>query len=149
MQQRDYRDMAAGGMLVAIGAAASAYAVASYPLGTVARMGPGMFPAVLGVLLVLFGLAIGVPALGRQGRVPAVEVAPLVSILAGAIAFALLVERLGYVPAVFAATLISTFAARRLDPLRAVLYCAGLAALAWLIFGLGLRLPIPAFAWRF
>jgi hypothetical protein len=149
MQGRDYRDIIGGGLLLLLGLATLVYALAHYAVGTIGRMGPGMFPAALGGLLALFGLAIGVPALLRSGSFPVIDAAPLVSILSGAAAFALLVERIGYVPAVFAATLISTLAVRRLGLVHALAFCLGLAALAYVLFGLGLNLPIPAFSWRF
>ena len=49
------KDLWAGLMLIAIGAAAVLVA-RNYPFGTALRMGPGFFPVILGGLLVLFGL---------------------------------------------------------------------------------------------
>src|SRR5262245_10131426 len=51
------KDVWAGMMLIAIGAAAMVIA-RSYPFGTALRMGPGYFPIILGALLTLFGLFI-------------------------------------------------------------------------------------------
>ena len=51
----DNKDVWAGLMLIAIGAAAMFFA-RNYPFGTALRMGPGYFPMLLGGLLILFGL---------------------------------------------------------------------------------------------
>ena len=55
MQKRDLKDILAGAVLIALGLPGAAYALATLPLGTLRRMGPGMFPAALGLILALFG----------------------------------------------------------------------------------------------
>ena len=52
MYARDWRDVIAGGLLGLGGLAIAAYAVSHYSLGTLQHMGPGMFPAATGVVLV-------------------------------------------------------------------------------------------------
>ena len=49
------KDVWAGLLLIAIGAAAMFFA-RNYPFGTSLRLGPGYFPMLLGGLLILFGL---------------------------------------------------------------------------------------------
>ena len=40
---------------------------ANYPLGTAARMGPGYFPRILGILLIVLGAALSLRALRAAG----------------------------------------------------------------------------------
>ena len=55
MYRYDYVDAIGGALLVLIGASVTYVSIAFYPLGTVQRMGPGAFPAGLGVVLALLG----------------------------------------------------------------------------------------------
>ena len=63
---RHPKDFFAGVLFVAVGIAAIVIA-ANYPLGTAARMGPGYFPRILGILLILLGCALALRALRLQG----------------------------------------------------------------------------------
>jgi hypothetical protein len=56
MLSRDYRDIVGGLLLVVLGLGFSWYAAEHYDLGSLRRMGPGMFPTVLGVALACLGL---------------------------------------------------------------------------------------------
>lgn len=51
-------DTVSGGVLLLIGGAAMAMAIAKYPLGNASQMGPGYVPALLGGLLALLGFLI-------------------------------------------------------------------------------------------
>ena len=57
LEIRNNRDVWAGVMLIATGAAAVIIA-RDYAFGTSLRMGPGYFPSVLGGLLVLLGVGV-------------------------------------------------------------------------------------------
>ena len=56
-----HRDILAGTLFIVIGALALLGA-RGYPVGSAMRMGPGYFPAVLGVLLILLGALLGLRA---------------------------------------------------------------------------------------
>ena len=64
------RDVVAGAALIAVGALYAGYAAWDLPLGSLRRMGPGLFPVGLGALLALFGACIAVPAIGRDAALP-------------------------------------------------------------------------------
>jgi hypothetical protein len=147
MYRRDYRDIIGGAILLLGGAFVVAYAVTQLQVGSLARMGPGLFPAALGVLLCCFGMALAVPALFRSGTLPAVDLRPLVFVLGSILAFGLTIRKFGIAPAVVMLTLVATLADRRLSPARALLLAAGLAALAVLIFNVGLDIPVAAYTW--
>src|SRR6266404_3308136 len=63
---RHPKDFVAGLIFLAFGIAAIVLSSA-YPLGTAARMGPGYFPRILGILLIVLGLALALRALRLQG----------------------------------------------------------------------------------
>lgn len=147
MPARDYRDIIAGAALIVIGVCTAIYTLTSLKLGTTTRMGPGMFPTALCVLLVIFGIIVLVPALSRAGEMPRIDKAPLAAILLSILAFALMVRPFGVVPAVIVMTAISSRADSKLSLLGTAILAALLALLAALIFPIGLGLLIPIFAW--
>lgn len=149
MLDRDYRDIGAGIALVGFGLAAAVYALSHYSMGTITRMGPGMMPVSLGVILAIFGLFIAIPALFRKGQVVAVNVRPLIVLSLSIVSFAVMIETVGLVPAVFSTVVIATFAENQVPILRAALLGASMAFITWAIFIFGLGLPIATFDWPF
>jgi hypothetical protein len=146
---RDYRDIVAGLGLTLTGSAATLYALSKYSLGTVSRMGPGMMPVALGVILAGFGLVIAVPALFRKGEAAELKLRPLLVLSACIVSFAVMIETVGLVPAVFTTAVVATFAEAEVPLVKAVMLGAALSLLTWAIFILGLGLPIPSFDWPF
>lgn len=140
-------DIVGGVALMAIGAAATAHALATLPVGTVARMGPGLFPAALGVLLAAFGVGTLLSGLRQAGAKPELHPRSLVTVLLAILAFALLVRPFGMAPAVIVLTLIATTADGRLSAAKAASLAAGLAVVAVLVFKVGLGLPVAIVAW--
>ena len=63
---RHPKDFFAGMLFVAFGIAAIVIG-SSYTLGTAARMGPGYFPRILGILLIVLGSALALRALRLDG----------------------------------------------------------------------------------
>lgn len=149
MYRYDYTDMVGGAVLVVAGGAVSLISISSYPLGTLKRMGPGMFPAGLGVLLALFGVILILQALRRPGNHPDIRKFSPLFVLGGIAAFALLVEPFGLIPAILGIVIISSFAELRIKPTTLVLLCLALCILAPGIFKLGLGLQLPLFRWPF
>lgn len=149
MQARDFRDIIGGLLLIAVGAAAAWYAASNYALGTVNRMGPGMFPAALGWILAGFGVTILVPALFRRGTLPPADLRAFATVIAGTMAFALIIDRLGFIAAIAALVVISSFADGRLGIVRALAYGLALSVVAAVIFRFGLGIPIHFYRWPF
>lgn len=149
MLSRDYRDIVGGGLLMVCGLAFSWYAAEHYDIGTLRRMGPGMFPAALGVVLAGFGVMLVIPAMFRPGVMPQIRVWTPLFVLSGVAAFALLIRPLGLIPAILAVTVISSLAELKIRPVSLALSCAVLCLIAWLTFRVGLGLPIAMFRWPF
>lgn len=147
MRRVDYRDVI-GGTLVTLGGVGAMYhSLTSLQVGTLARMGPGYFPALVGGLLILCGLMILIPALLRAGPMPHIEFRPLFWISISTLAFALLLIPFGLIPAVIAQSLLSGMADRKLSWAKSLLLSGGLAILATLIFRVGLGMTVSAFSW--
>lgn len=149
MYKVDYMDIVGGALLVLFGGAVTYISVTSYPLGTASRMGPGMFPAGLGGVLVVLGLLISLQALRRPGPKPDVRVFSPLFVLGGIAAFALLIVPFGLIPAIVAILVISSLADLRIRPASLILSCVGLSLFAPFIFVFLLGLQIPLMRWPF
>ncbi|MGV6872389.1 tripartite tricarboxylate transporter TctB family protein [Pseudochelatococcus sp. B33] len=147
MYRRDYRDIVGGAALVIIGGFTVFHAFTSLRLGSMVNMGPGMFPAVLGVVLVIFGFILMIPAWFRAGTGREVDFRSLASVVASILAFGLLMRPLGMIPAITALTLIASRADSKLSLGGVLILAATLSVGAYLIFSVGLRMPIVIFAW--
>ena len=90
MRIKSQKDFFAGLMFLLVGLA-FAWGAGSYSIGTGARMGPGYFPMVLGVLLAVLGLIVTITALVVEtpGGDPVGSIAwkPLVFIITGNLVF--------------------------------------------------------------
>jgi hypothetical protein len=90
MQIKSQKDFFAGLMFLLVGLA-FAWGSGSYSIGTGARMGPGYFPMVLGVLLAVLGLIVTITALVVETAdgdpVGRIAWKPLVFIIAGNLVF--------------------------------------------------------------
>ncbi len=149
MLSRDYRDIVGGGLLIFGGLLFSWYAATHYDLGTLRRMGPGMFPVALGITLALFGVAMAIPAFFKPGPKVTIRIWTPLFIMAGVGAFALMVRPFGLLPAIVGVTVLSSFAELRVRPVSLVLLCTFLCVMSWLIFSVGLGLPMAMYRWPF
>lgn len=149
MLARDYRDVAGGLMLTLGGLAFSLYALGHYEFGTLQRMGPGFFPAMLGLVLAVLGAAQLVPALFRQGKSPEFRGRSFVAVLLSVAAFALLIRPLGLLPAIAAVIALSSFAERKFNIRAVILQIVLLSALSWVVFKVGLNMSLSLFSWPF
>jgi hypothetical protein len=115
-------------------------------IGAALRMGPGYFPLVLSVILVVLGGVIAYQATRFEGEpVGSFALRGMVFILAAPIFFGITVRGVGFIPAVFVTALIACFGSRKMTPLVAVLLAAGLTVFAELVFRRGLGLPYRDF----
>jgi len=146
MKERLSGDLVGGITLLVLGAV---FFVSSfnYDLGTMRRLGPAGFPLLASSLLMLLATAIVVGAIrGRKERVAPADVRGFACVFGGVLSFAILMPHLGLVPAVFASVYIASLASPVTGVRPGLVLAAAAAALCWLVFILGLGLPIPAFA---
>ncbi len=147
MNKPNWQDIWGGALVIAFGIFFAAYAYMNLNLGSLRRMGAGAFPFGVGVILVVLGVLIVLPALARPG--PKIELAvrtPIIILLA-VCAFALVTPVLGIFPAIFATVFISAQADKRVTMLLATFISLGLCAAVWLVFVQGLNLQIPMIDW--
>lgn len=151
MSKFDYNEITGGILLVAAGGAVSITAIFNYPLGTLSRMGPGMFPAGLGGLLAFFGVLLVVQSLRGQGESekPDIRIFSPLFVLGSVAVFALLVSPFGLIPAIIGVTVVASLAELRIRAKSLGLLCLALCVLAPGVFKFGLGLNIPLIAWPF
>lgn len=149
MYRRDYKDIIGGSLLLVAGLMIAWHAMRTLEFGTISRMGPGMFPASIGLLLAGFGIAILVPAFFRSGAVEAIEWRSVLTVLASVAVFAATIRWLGLIPAIMAQIFISTLAEPKFRPRATLAMCVALPLAAYFIFSVGLDLPITLARWPF
>lgn len=145
---RNPRDFHAGLLFVAFGLVALVIAQ-TYPLGTAARMGPGYFPRLLGILLVVLGAFQSL--IGWRSKSELQQEwhwQPLFILLASVALFILITPWLGLIAAGLALVFLSSAASREFRWREALIVgtLQGVAAAVLFVYGLGLPLPVwPAF----
>ena len=135
-----------GGVLLVAGLAMLFFAW-GYPTGSLNQMGPGFIPQTIGILMSSLAIAIIIidlrtPVLAQGG---AMHWRGLIFVSAAIIIFAVLVDVAGLVPSMFLAVAVSMFADDQARPLSVLIYTVVATFLGWLLFLVGLELPIPAF----
>jgi hypothetical protein len=140
---RHPKDFLSGLIFVAFGVAAIVLG-SGYPLGTAARMGPGYFPRILGILLIVLGGALALRALRIQGTpLPGWKWRPVIVVLVSVIIFGLVVTHIGLVLATVGLIFASSVASQEFRPKEALISGIVLAALAVGVFVIGLKIQLP------
>ncbi len=146
-QRLNVRDLIAGIITIAVGVVAL-YDASHYPMGTLLRMGPGFFPAILACIMLVLGTILLLQGLSRQSVEPTrFLLRPVVMISLGIASFAVLLERLGLAPATTALVFLSSLSEPMLRPLRSLALAGAMVALVYVVFIAILRLPIPVLTW--
>lgn len=133
-----------------------------YTLGSLARIGPGYFPLLLGILLMALGLIVSLRALGlrdvetpaenNQGRWSFLldrDLLTLAWIIAAVVLFGLLLKQLGLLLAIFLLVFLASLASHERNYIRILITSLVITLLSYLVFikGLGVLLPIwPVFS---
>lgn len=123
-----------------------AYQSLGIDLGTAFRMGPGYFPLILALILIVLGVVVLIDAIRVESE-PIGHIAwrGIFFILPAPIFFGLTVRGLGFVPSIFLAGLIAGFASQKMKPSVALLLAAGLTLFAVIVFSYALGLPFRRF----
>jgi hypothetical protein len=142
MHIKNQKDFWAGVMFVGFGALFAGFGARS-AFGTAARMGPGYFPTVLGLILVGIGLVVaigGVSAKARTEKIDRFAWPTLLLVLGPIMLFGLLLKTLGLVPSLFMLVAISSYASHEFTWKAALGNAAVLIALCLLVFVYALKL---------
>ena len=145
MHIRNQKDFWAGVMFAAFGLFFSGFGT-RYTFGTAARMGPGYFPTVLGIILVLLGVAIALAALSSKAheqKVAKFSWPTIVLILGAVVSFGLLLNTAGLVISLIAVVMVSSYASHEFGWKAAVINTVVLVGLCLFLFVYALSLQFP------
>jgi hypothetical protein len=143
MRVRSPKDFWAGLIFVAIGGGFVLLAQ-EYRLGDVHRMGPALFPSLVGALLAALGAFIALRAFALDGPpVPRFEARPILVSLLAIVLFAIALQWVGLVAAVAVLVLIGANAARDVRLLDVLALAAGMIVFSVAVFVWLLGLPLP------
>ena len=143
MRIRSPKDFWAGLIFVAIGGGFVLLAQ-QYRLGDMHRMGPAMFPTLVGALLAALGLIMALRSLARDGApVSDFHARPIVVSLLAIVLFGIALQWLGLVAAVAVLVLIGANAARDVRQLDNLALAAGMIVFSVAVFVWLLGLPLP------
>ncbi|MBP8930914.1 MAG: tripartite tricarboxylate transporter TctB family protein [Paracoccus sp.] len=143
MKKGNAPDLLTAGMFIGLGAL-GLYLARGLEAGTLAQMGPGFLPRVVCVLLILVGLAVGLPAMRRPAEpIEAIRARPLIVITLAIVGFAFAATHLGFV----LASLWLVIAGALADPggkwSQTLMLAAGLTLFGALVFVYGLGVQVP------
>ena len=115
-----------------------------YRFGTMHRMGPALFPTLVGVLLAGLGAIIAARAFVLDGLpVPRFHARPLIVSLVAIVLFGLALQYLGLAAAVVVLVLAGAYAGRDVRPIETLALAAFLAVFSIAVFVWLLGLPLP------
>jgi len=120
-------------------------AVTALDLGTSRRMGPGAFPLIAGGILVILSAVALVEDMKAGAEHLKIDWRTVVPIALAVAGFALVTPRFGVLPGAGVCVLIASYAVGALSPLRRAGLVIGAVLGVWLVFIVGLRLPLEAF----
>lgn len=154
MNIKSQKDFFAGLMFMGVGVA-FAWGATTYNVGTGARMGPGYFPLMLGVLMAVLGAAITFKALVVEteggDKIGKWAWKPLVFIIAANVVFGILlagvpalkIPAFGLIVAIYAVTFIASMAEGGWKVKNTLILATVLAIGSYLAFVLALKLQFP------
>lgn len=148
MTNAHLRRYLAGGLMTLTGLAAALEA-RTFGMGTMARMGPGLYPFVLGVALAGIGVLIALAPERDHDHDAAAFGRPdwrgWSCIILGIIAFIVLGEHFGLAPGTFACVFVSAFGDRKATLRASLVLAAGATLIAAVIFSWVLKFQLPLF----
>ena len=140
---RHPKDFWSGVLFIAVGAFALIHG-SKYTLGTAARMGPGYFPRILGILLIVMGGLLALRAFRLTGTpIPRWKLRPTLLVLGTVVVFGIIVRPLGMAISTVLLIVAASAASHEFRPKESLVAGVVLAAAAVLVFLVGLNLQLP------
>lgn len=145
------KDFYAGLAMVLLGAGVALNST-TYNLGTLMHMGPGMFPFILGILLVIVGVMIFgsmLVASGEKERIlpESMEWRGWACILGGPVMFMVFGELFGMVAATFMCVFVSALGDKTATLKGSAVLAACITVSGCFLFSYVLKVPFPLFRW--
>lgn len=144
LRVRSPQDLGAGTVLILIGTAGLIFGQ-DLRIGTAARMGPGYFPLILSILIVLLGLIIGARGFALDG--PPLEkfhFRPIFFVLSAIVASGYLMNIFGLALTAIVVTGLAALARPQPDLRETLLLGVGMALFTVVVFVYALGQPLPA-----
>ena len=142
---RNHKDFWAGMMFLAFGLFFAGMGT-DYTFGSAARMGPGYFPTVLGVILCLIGVAVSLASTSRRApaeKVHAFDWKILFFVLGPITLFGLTLDWLGLYLSLFILVVLTSFASHEFRWKATVVNALVLVILCYVVFVHSLELQFP------
>ena len=133
-----------GLLFVIVGLVFSTWAT-YYKIGSASDIGPGYFPAMLGVILVILGILNLLKSIATgETKIPAsIAWRPLILILLANILFGVLLPSMGLVVAIFALVIVSSYAMPDTQIKETILLATLLSVVGCIVFAWALSMPLP------
>ena len=124
---------------------ATTFLARNYHFGTTARMGPGYFPTVLGLILAAIGVFVLVRAFLSEsgGQIATIRLGLLGRLLFSVAAFGLLLPYFGLFVAAFVTVLLAAWAGSEFNLGEGIVTAAVLSVSSWLVFVYALKQTMP------
>ncbi len=154
MHIKSQKDFFCGLMFMAVGVA-FAWGASTYNVGTGARMGPGYFPLLLGILLAIIGAAVTFTSLVVEteggGKIGKIAWKPLVYVIGANVIFGVLlagvpalgIPAFGMIIAIYALVFVASMAEAGWKVKNTFILATVLAIGSYLAFVLALKLQFP------
>ena len=154
MNIKSQKDFFSGLLFMGVGAA-FAWGSGNYSLGTGARMGPGYFPLMLGILMAVLGIVITFQSLVVEtedgDKIGAWAWKPLFFIIAANLLFGLMlgglpsakIPAMGLIAAIYALTFVASMAGEEFKVKEVLVLATVLAIMSYLAFIVLLKLQFP------
>ena len=154
MHIKSQKDFFCGLMFMAVGVA-FAWGASTYNVGTGARMGPGYFPLLLGILLAIIGAAVTFTSLVVEtvggGKIGKIAWKPLVYVIGANVIFGILlagvpalgIPAFGMIIAIYALVFVASMAEAGWKVKATFILATVLAVGSYLAFVLALKLQFP------
>ena len=154
MNIKSQKDFFSGLLLMGVGAA-FAWGSGNYSLGTGARMGPGYFPLMLGILMAVLGIVITFQSLVVEtedgDKIGAWAWKPLFFIISANLLFGLMlgglpsakIPAMGLIAAIYALTFVASLAGEEFKAKEVLVLATVLAIMSYLAFIVLLKLQFP------
>ncbi len=145
MYIKNSKDFKAGLLFIIFGIGVT-FLARYYPIGTAAKMGPGYFPFLLGLILTILGIVVSLKSLskgkGKEKKIP-LRIRPMAFVLSSIILFGLLLQPLGMILSTFFLIIISSMGSDEFNIKIALLNALFLVLAILIIFVYFLQFQIP------
>ena len=145
----DNTDFLSGLQFIAVGGLGW-WMARDYPFGSALRMGPGYFPTVLSVIMVVSGIYFLIKGIRSDEVVQGNwSIRALIILPISMAIFGYLMDEAGFIPAAVALVFISAAASREFKWIEVTIFSVGLTAVcaAGFIYGLGMPWPLIKGLW--